>query len=328
MAGGATGTQGAAAASHGADDLVIPFRTELSAISGRLVRLAATVDETLTRHRYPEPVSRILGEAMALAALLGSQLKFDGRLIVQTQSDGPIGFLVVNYETAGNMRGYASFDAERLAALDLKHAHPGQLLGRGHLAMTIDQGRDMERYQGIVEMNGGSLSDAAHEYFRASEQLPTFIRLSVARHFTGGGWHWRAGGLMVQHVTPEGGRQAPPPVDDKGNEGLPGEEDDNWQRVQMLAATVEDHELIDPSLSAERLLYRLFHEEGVRAAPGKPLRMACRCSRETVGVFLQRFGSAELADMKDADGSVTVTCEFCATPYHFTEADLSGPPTP
>ena len=323
MKGGATGPQGGTAANQHADDVVIPFRTELSGISGRIVRLAATVDEALTRHSYPEPVSRILGEALALAALIGTPLKFDGRLIVQTRSDGPIGFLVVNYDTAGTMRGYASYDAERLAALDLKHATAGDLLGRGHLAMTIDQGRDMERYQGIVEMKGGNLSDAAHEYFRASEQLPTFIRLCVARHFTGGNWRWRAGGIMVQHVTPEGGLQAPRPVDDDGNEGLPGEEDDNWRRVQMLAATVEDHELIDPSLGAERLLYRLFHEEGVRAAPGKPLRMACRCSRETVGVFLQRFGSMELADMRDADGSVTVTCEFCATPYRFTDADLA-----
>lgn len=322
MAGGATRSHGGAAAQQSSDDVVIPFRTELSGISGRIVRLAATVDEALTRHDYPEPVSAILGEAMALAALLGSQLKFDGRLIVQTRSDGPLGFLVVNYETGGNMRGYASFDADRLAALDLKNVTAGDLLGRGHLAMTIDQGHDMDRYQGIVQMTGGTLSEAAHEYFRASEQLPTFIRLSVARHFTGGGWHWRAGGIMVQHVTPEGGRDAPRPVDDAGNEGLAGETDDNWRRVHLLAATVEDHELIDPLLSAERLLYRLFHEEGVRAAPAKPLRMACRCSRESVGVFLQSFGSFELADMKNADGSVTVTCEFCATPYRFTQADL------
>jgi len=315
-----------AATSAGDDDVVIPFRTVRSAMSGRIVRLATAVDDVLTRHQYPEPVSRILGEALALAALLGSQLKFDGRLIVQTKSDGPVGFLVVNYDTAGTLRGYASFDKARLETppAGSKSWTSGQLLGHGHLAMTIDQGADMDRYQGLVAMSGGTLTAAALEYFRASEQLPTYMRLAVARHFANGAWHWRAGGLMVQNVSPEGGKDAAPPVDDAGNEGLLGAGDDHWCRVELLASTVEDHELLDPMLSPDRLLYRLFHEEGVRTSDPAHLRMACRCSRDAVGAFLQNFGPDKLADMKDPDGSVTVTCEFCATPYRFTDADLGG----
>ena len=319
-------TQGrGTAASRPADDVVIAFRTLRSGVSGRVVRLGATVDDILTRHDYPEPVSRVLGEALALASLLGSQLKFDARLILQTKTDGPAGFLVVNYDTAGTMRGYASFDATRLAEMgrDGIRLPDGELLGTGHLAMTIDPGGVMDRYRGIVAMVGGTLSDAALEYFRASEQLPTFIRLAVARHFAGGVWHWRAGGLMVQHLTAEGGEKIPERDDGTESGWVLGADDDNWRRVEMLARTVEDHELLDPLLAPERLLYRLFHEEGVRASVPLPLKMACRCSRDTVGVFLKRFGAGELADMRDPDGGVTVTCEFCATPYRFSAEDLS-----
>ena len=323
MADAATGEGGGGAHST-TDDVVIAFRTVRSGVSGRIVRLAKTVDDTLTRHDYPEPVSRVLGEALALAALLGSQIKFEGRLIIQTRTDGPVGFLVVNFDTAGTMRGYASFDAARLSAITGERGRlsDGDVLGAGHLAMTIDPGGDMDRTQGIVSMDHGTLSDAALEYFRASEQLPTFIRLAVARHFAAGVWQWRAGGIIVQHLTAEGGADIPERDDGRDSGWVLGADDDNWRRVEMLARTVEDHELLDPLLAPERLLYRLFHEEGVRASPPSPLKMACRCSRDTVGVFLKRFGPAELADMRDPDGSVTVTCEFCATPYRFGAAEL------
>lgn len=316
--------KGGSATDPAADDAIIPFQTVRSGVSGRIVRLGGAVDEALTRHDYPEPVSRILGEALVLAALLGSQIKFDGRLILQTRTDGPVGFLVVNFDTAGTFRGYASFDSARLAAMTSGGARPGdgELLGAGHLAMTIDPGGDMDRYQGIVAMNHGTLSEAALEYFRASEQLPAFISLAVARHYAGGVWRWRAGGLMVQHLTAEGGEQIPDRDDGLESGWVLGMDDDNWRRVEMLARTVEDHELLDPTLAPERLLYRLFHEEGVRASPPSKLRMVCRCSRDTVGAFLHRFGPTELTDMRDADGSVTVTCEFCATPYRFSTEEL------
>jgi molecular chaperone Hsp33 len=316
---------GMASAADPSDDVVLGFQTVRSGVSGRIVRLGASVDSILTRHNYPDAVRKVLGEALALTAMLGSQLKFEGKLILQTKTDGPLGFMVVNYETSGTFRGYASYDGELVAALTA--AGPilddGALLGTGHLAMTIDPGGDMDRYQGIVAIDGGTLSEAALEYFRRSEQLPTFIRLSVARHFSSGVWRWRAGGLMVQHLTAEGGEAIPERDDGTDGGWVLGADDENWRRVEILARTVEDHELLDPLLTPERLLYRLFHEEGVKVAPAHPVAMRCRCSREHVGLFLRSFGAAELADMREPDGAVMVTCEFCATPYRFTDADLA-----
>lgn len=319
----ASRTGGVSAPKPPTDDLVIGFQTVQSGVSGRVVRLGPAVNEILTRHDYPLPVSQILGQALALTAMLGSQLKFDGKLILQTNTDGPLGFIVVNYETVGTFRGYASFDAERLKTLMASgNVSEGDLLGKGHLAMTIDPGGDMDRYQGIVAIDNGTLAEAALEYFRQSEQLPTFIRLSVARHFAGGQWQWRAGGLMVQHLTAEGGTDIPERDDGEDSGWVLGADDENWRRVEILATTVEDHELLDPTLTPERLLYRLFHEEGVTAAPAQPVAMRCGCSRDHVGMFLKRFGADELSDLRDADGTVTVTCEFCATPYRFQGAEL------
>ena len=320
---------GVPGAAPSGDDHVIAFQTVRSGVSGRIVRLGPAVNDILTRHDYPEPVSQVLGEALALTAMLGSQLKFNGRLILQTNTDGPLGFMVVNFETAGTLRGYASYDAERIKALSAEGKIPeGALLGKGHLAMTIDPGGDMDRTQGIVAIENGTLSEAALEYFRRSEQLPTFIKLAVARHFASGGsggvWRWRAGGLMVQHLTAEGGEEIPERDDGTDSGWVLGSDDENWRRVEILAATVEDHELLDPMLTPERLLYRLFHEEGVTAGPAQPVAMRCGCSRAHVGMFLTRFGSDELADMRDPDGAVTVTCEFCATPYRFTAEELAG----
>src|SRR5690606_29212619 len=186
-----------------ADDLIMPFRTDQSGVFGRVVRLGPVIDSILNRHEYPEPVSRVLGEAVALAGLLGSALKFDtdfgGRLILQTKTDGPINLLVVDFEEPGRVRAYASFEKDKVEALGrAARDEPGRLLGTGHLAMTIDPGGHLERYQGIVELNGCGLSDAARIYFRQSEQIPTFLRLAVARHYAGGTWQWRAGGLLVQ----------------------------------------------------------------------------------------------------------------------------------
>ena len=309
----------APAPSH--DDSVITFQTVASGISGRVVRLGPTVDDILNRHDYPEPVSKILAQALALTAMLGSQLKFDGKLILQTKSDGPLGFIVVNYQTAGTIRGYASFNADRLQALiDAGTATEAAILGHGHLAMTIDPGGDMERYQGIVALDNCTLAQAALEYFRQSEQLPTFIRLSVARYFANGVWRWRTGGLMVQHLTAQGGHHTPEPEDDP--EWVLGNDDENWRRVEILASTVEDHELLDPTLTPERLLYRLFHEEGVAVSAEQPIAMRCGCSRDAVFNFLKSFGPAQLTDMRDPSGDVVVTCEFCSTPYKFTDEEL------
>lgn len=305
------------------DDIVLPFRTDRSGVIGRLVRMGPSIDTILSRHNAPGPVSQTLGEAVALTALLGTSLKFDGKLTVQTKTDGIVDFLVVNFEAPGRVRGYVRYDKKRLGADD---AVPDkrQLLGNGLLAITIDPGEDMDRYQGVVELKGDNLAEAALTYFRQSEQLPSFLRLAVARHFVAGEngapgeWHWRAGGLLIQNLARTGGTSTVEFDDD----GLLGEDDDDWNRTQILAGSVEDHELLDPTLSPERLLYRLFHEEGVRALPRTPVESYCRCSRERVAGFLRSFGADQLQDMREDDGAISVTCEFCTKTYRYTLEDL------
>ena len=299
------------------DDLVLPFQIETSGARGRILRMGAAITSVLGKHDYPEPVSILLGEAMTLTAILGAALKFDGKFILQTSGDGPVGFLVAHYYAPGRIRGYASYDEAALEkAVGTNGAARGEhakLLGAGHLAMTIDQGPDMERYQGIVPLEGNTLSEAADLYFEQSEQLPTFIRVAVARRYgsgpdgAAGTWSWRAGGLLVQKLTGEGG--APASANGDGA-------DDAWRRAELLAATVEDHELLDPTLAPERLLYRLFHEERVRVFDAAPLSSECQCSREGVASMLASFTGREIADMAE-DGRIEVKCEFCNTKYHF-----------
>lgn len=321
-----------------ADDIVVPFQTSARGVMGRIVRLGPAIDAILKRHDYPLPVAENLGEALALTAMLGTTLKFGGKLILQTKTDGPLSFLVVNFETPGNLRGYAGFDVERTRALmadSPRGIDKGRLFGEGYLAMTIDPGGDMDRYQGIVALENQSLSSAALAYFRQSEQLPTYIRLAVARHVDaastdtseGGAppFTWRAGGLLLQHLPHEGGRTPAEAVEKSdGSLELHGDADEAWQRTRLLAATVEDHELLDPTLSPDRLLYRLFHEESVRAHKARPIVDRCGCSREKVLDVIGRFDADQLADLQDETGAIVVTCEFCSTRYSLGRADDKG----
>lgn len=297
-----------------ADDVVLPFQAEQADVLGRLVKLGPTVDTILSRHAYPEPVSRLLGEAVALTALLGASLKSEGKLILQASTDGAVDLLVVDFVVPGSMRAYARFDEAKLAALD--ETNDAALLGTGHLAMTIDRGQDTERYQAVVPLEGRSLTEAADTYFQQSEQLPSFLRLAVARHFQAaddgeGTWTWRAGGLLVQKLTREGGVISPKRFEE------------DWTRAKSLAETVEDHELLDPMLPPERLLFRLFHEEQVRVYRAIPLSPYCSCSRERVGEMLRRFSGEELEDMV-VDGRLWVTCEFCNARYEFDPKDFGA----
>jgi molecular chaperone Hsp33 len=302
------------------DDAALPFEVDALDLRGRLTRLGPTLDDILTKHDYPAPVGKLLGEAIVLTTLLGSSLKFDGRFILQTQTDGPVSFLIVDFQAPDRLRAYARYDAGRL--------QPGQnsaaLLGRGHLAMTIDQGADMSRYQGLVALDGGGLEEAAHEYFLRSEQIPTRVRLAVGEEWRGGdgGKHrWRGGGMLLQFLpkAPERARQPDlhPGDAPEGTVVHDVAEDDAWVEGQSLIATVEDVELIDPDLSGERLLYRLFHERGVRVFKPLPLRAQCSCSREAVSAMLKSFAPQDRADMVK-DGKVVVTCEFCSSVYQFT----------
>src|SRR5262249_50886760 len=235
----------------------------------------------------PLPVAKLLGEAIVLTVMLGSSLKIDGRFILQTQSDGPVRMLVVDFTAPHNVRACTRFDAARVAAaIAGGEATPGQLLGHGHLAMTIDQGPDMSRYQGLVPLEGGDLEQAAHEYFSRSEQIPTRVRLAVAEEFRaaavgprpgacGPRWYGGPVGILLQFFPnpPERVRRA----DLDPGDAPPGTaphvlpEDEAWVEGRSLVATVDDLELIDPEMSSERLAYRLFHERGVRVFRATPV---------------------------------------------------------
>jgi molecular chaperone Hsp33 len=308
------------------DDAVLPYEVDALDLRGRLTRLGPTLDDILTKHDYPTPVGKLLGEAIVLTTLLGSSLKFDGRFILQTQSDGPVSFLIVDFKAPDRLRAYARFDAGRLK----DGQDSGSLLGKGHLAMTIDQGPDMSRYQGLVALDGGSLEDAAHEYFLRSEQIPTRVRIAVGEEWRGGDGprhRWRAGGMLMQFLpkAPERARQADlhPGDAPEGTVAHTVAEDDAWVEGQSLIATVEDVELIDPDLSGERLLYRLFHERGVRVFKPLALKAQCSCSREAVASMLKSFEPKDRAEMVK-DGKVEVTCEFCSSVYQFTPQEAGA----
>ncbi|MBM3550449.1 MAG: Hsp33 family molecular chaperone [Alphaproteobacteria bacterium] len=309
-------------ARHSQDDRVLPFAVEALDLRGRVVRLGPIVDSILNHYAYPPQVARLLGEAVALAALLGSILESHGRFQLQTRSDGPVDMLVVDYDAPGRLRGFARFDAERVAAI--RDAAPAALLGRGHLALTIEREEDAARYQGVVPLEGESLAEAAHLYFRQSEQIPSLVRLAVAESLTPQGRSWRAGGLLLQYLPPGGARarDLPPGDAPEGEDDLSEDDNDHWTEGQALAATVEDHELVDPALSSERLLYRLFHERGVKVFAERALEEFCRCSHERIDKLLRSFSPQERADMIGDDGRIGVTCEFCGTLRSFDPADF------
>lgn len=320
-----------AASFEGADDAVLPFAIEGLDVRGRVARLGHSIDTIVSRHKYPDPVARVIGEAAALTVLLGSSLKFEGRFQLQTKSDGPIEMVVVDYDAPDRVRAYARFDAERLEAIGSGTPRAAELLGDGFLAMTIDQGNERSRYQGVVPLEGQGLEEAAHQYFRQSEQIPTRVRLAVAEQFEGGRRTYRAGGLLVQFLptSPERMRQADlPPGDIPEGHALRDSaepaEDDAWVEAKSLVDTVEDHELIDPHVSSERLLYRLFHERGVRVFGTQEMREACRCSRERIMAMMRRFSPEDRRDMVGDNGRIGITCEFCSRVYDLDPAEVEA----
>jgi molecular chaperone Hsp33 len=311
----------------GRDDLILPFAIAPLDVRGRVTRLGAAVDHILRKHAYPEPVSRLVGEALVLCALLGSSLKIDGRFQLQTRTDGPVDMLVVDFDAPDRLRAFARFDADRLAADH--RLNNAELLGHGHLALTIDRGPEMSRYQGVVSLDRQGLEAAADQYFRQSEQIPTLVRLAVAQNVTDAGTEWRAGGLLLQFLPESEERKRQADLDPgDAPEGTPKptfDEDDAWAEAKALAATVEDHELVDPTLSSERLLYRLFHERGVSVFEPQDLRDACRCSTERIEAMLRSFTPTERHDMIGPDGRIGVTCEFCGTHRDFDPAQFDPP---
>jgi len=302
------------------DDVVVPFALENLDSRGRAVRLGDALDTILSRHDYPAPVARLLGEAVVLAALIGSSLKFEGRFIMQTQTDGPVNLIVVDLDAPDGLRGYARYDHDALVkASEPGETKPGQLLGKGHLAMTIDQGAHTERYQGIVALEGNSLEEVAQTYFAQSEQIPTQVRVAVAEFTQKGDPRpkWRAGGLLVQFMPEEGGKRHVDLPGDGNFDAVEEDIPDNWMQTKSLLATVSDAELADPDVSPERLLFRLYHETGVRVYPPIVLEERCTCSPERIESMLRDSFTPEEREDMAVDGEIEVVCEFCSTAYHF-----------
>ena len=295
-------------------DFVRSFQIEGMNVRGRIVHLTDLADRVLAAHAYPEAVSRVVGEALALTALLGASLKFDGVLTLQTRGDGPLRMVVADYSSPGTLRACATFDRDAVMALGPLPAF-SDLVGKGSLAITIDPGGDMERYQGIVPLGAEGLGDAATAYFEQSEQIPTRIRLSVATLISRGdpSPHWRAGGMVIQNLAALGGHDAPKPGHDV---------DEDWNRASVLFSTIEPHELVDPQVEAERLLFRLYHEDGVRVFETEDLNFGCRCSAERVSAVLSQYPESEVRELAGEDGLVRATCEFCSTVYSFQPDEL------
>jgi molecular chaperone Hsp33 len=291
------------------DNIAAAFQIEGWPVRGRLVRLGETIDAILSAHAYPEPVAGLLGEACALAALVGSSLKFEGRLIVQAQGDGPVRYVVADYDTAGHLRGYCRYDADEVEAVSQGFARPGAktLLGQGVFVMTLDRGPDFERTQGITPIEGESLSLAAEHYFEQSEQVPTKVRLAVGTVSSGYGPSWRAGGALIQLIAGDTAR---------------GSTEDVWDRSRALFQTLADDELVDPTISPETLLFRLFHEDGVRLEDARPLQAQCRCSKDRIAAVLTSFGEEDRAGMVEPDGKIRVICEYCASVYELEPSEI------
>jgi molecular chaperone Hsp33 len=236
---------------------------------------------------------------------VGSNLKFDGRLIVEARGSGAVRYVVADYDTSGGLRGYCRFDPEELEQVSGGFARPGarSLLGDGVFLMTVDQGADMDRYQGITSIEGETLALCAEQYFAQSEQTPTRVRLAVGR-IDG---KWRAGGVLIQNIAEDDAR---------------GSTEEAWTRTQALFETIGEDELVDAELSSNHLLWRLFHEDGVRVFGSQPLRAFCRCSQNRIETVLKSFPPEDREDMVEPDGKIHVTCEYCSRVYAVEPAAL------
>lgn len=281
---------------HPADDFALPFAIEGAEARGRVVRLGAVAQRVIDGHGYGGDAARLAGEALTIVSLLGAALKFDGTLTLQTKGDGRAKMVVADFVTPGQVRSFVSME-------------PGEpdspLLGDGSFALTIDPSEGQNRYQGIVELHG-SLREAALNYFERSEQIPTRLKIAVGQiQVPGKEPEWRAGGILLQRIAQEGGIKTAEM------------NDDDWARFGSHIETVGADELLDPTLSAEDLLYRLFNEDGVRVFEGQPIAFACRCSQERVDNIMGSYSREELDDLRTPDGRIEAKCEFCGTTYDY-----------
>lgn len=292
-------------------DLILPFQLAGGAVRGRLVRLGPSVSSILEGHGYPAAVGRLLAETVALAATLAGSLKYDGIFTLQAQGDGAVTLLLADVTSDGALRAYARYDEAKLAALPEGAASVPALLGGGYLAFTVDQGTDTERYQGIVELTGATLAECAKQYFAQSEQLDTEVMVASRPPMGDGGW--AVGAIMIQRM-PGSQPGAPILTHDESQEA--------WRTATILLASLTEDELLDPALPVAQVAYRLFHAEGLQAWEAKPLAARCRCSLPKIASALRSIPRQEIAALKDENGRVTVSCEFCRTVYAFDDEAL------
>jgi molecular chaperone Hsp33 len=289
---------------------VTPFHLPSRPVRGRLIRLGPLAHALLGRHSNPPAVTKLAGEALALAAGLSSALKYRGSFSLQAKGDGPVSMLLADCTQEGALRGYARADAEKFAELAARMPEPSaaDLLGEGYLAFTVDQGGEMERYQGIVSIEGPRLADMALHYFRTSEQLQYDVHLAAANLAEG----WRAAALILERVAGEGG------IDPEMDAAA---QDEAWRTATTLAATLTEAELLDDTLPPERLLWRLFGAEGVAVDRPRALAYGCRCSRAKLSGILESFPDEDLDEMA-VGGDIVMTCEFCKYDFRFPRADV------
>ena len=299
-------------------DFVLPFDIAKAGVRGRLVRLDASSARALSAHALPEPAARVAGEVLALGALLGTALKLDGRLTIQTKGDGPLDLVTADYYGADEnrhrgVRGYARLDTDRFAALEARVFE--QLAGKGALAITIEPRLGGKTYQGIVELSPHGIGASAETYFSQSEQLPTVIQLAAAPLYVAGDprAHWRAGGLMLQ-MTPDAAKAS-------SREGEVSSDD--WERLSLLLKTVEDLELVDTSLAPETLLWRLFHEDEVRVEPPEPVIFRCDCDTSRIVQVLKGYAPQDRDHLADPDGVIRARCEFCGKTHEIGPDSLA-----
>jgi molecular chaperone Hsp33 len=291
---------------------VTPFFLPRRPVRGRIVRLGPLADALLTRHTNHPVVTALTGQALALAAALSTALKFQGSFSLQAKGDGPVRLLLADCTDTGALRGYAQVDSARLdALLDINPSPPAvTLLGKGFLAFTVDPGTGADRHQGIVAIEGASLADMALHYFRTSEQLRCVVRLACDQGPDG----WRAAAFVLEKIAGAGG------IDPEMSEDAQEEE---WRTATILAATLTDAELLDDGLEPERLLFRLFHADGVSVSRARALSFGCRCSRARLANILEGFSSDDLDHMA-VDGDIVMTCEFCNYDFRFPRVGVVG----